>query len=131
MVDIAFLDDNGICINIGVFESVEAANHFTSPYMLVPIEPGYGTGDCYTDGKWSKVYSAESPTARREKAYETLIVKKDGSPLLLWENQSLTIDQANKKWLDYAAEGNAVADQLQTLISTAKQYIREMMPDYS
>ncbi|WP_206459473.1 hypothetical protein [Anaerovorax sp. IOR16] len=67
---------------------------------------------------------------QREQAYETMISKEDNTPLILWENENLTVDQANKKWLDYSAEGNTeIANKLQGLIQIAKEYIRELYPD--
>ena len=58
----------------------------------------------------------------REKAYET-------EKLVNFENEILTVDEANKKWQEYQAEGNTKATELTALISAAKNRIREQYPD--
>ena len=45
------------------------------------------------------------------------------------KNEQLTVDEANKKWQDYQAEGNEKATVLTQLIHTAKENIREQYPD--
>lgn len=63
-----------------------------------------------------------TPTQQREAAYNT-------QPLIEWDGETLTVTQAAQKWQYYAAEGSARADELQALIATAKQTIREQYPD--
>lgn len=63
-----------------------------------------------------------TPTQQRETAYNT-------QPLIEWDGETLTVTQAAQKWQYYAAEGSAKADELQALIATAKQTIREQYPD--
>ena len=58
----------------------------------------------------------------REKAYET-------EKLVNFENEILTVDEANKKWQEYQAEGNTKATELTVLISAAKADIRNRYPD--
>lgn len=58
----------------------------------------------------------------RERAYET-------EKLVNFENEILTVDEANKKWQEYQAEGNTKATELTALISAAKNRIREQYPD--
>ena len=59
----------------------------------------------------------------REQAYET-------TPLISWQGKMLTVDEANKLWTAYTAEGNVeAASQLTTLITEAKTAIREKYPD--
>ena len=41
----------------------------------------------------------------------------------------LTVDEANRKWQEYQAEGNSKANELTTLIANAKATIREQYPD--
>jgi hypothetical protein len=65
----------------------------------------------------------------REQAYETMTIKSDGTDLILWEGRSITVDQANKVYLEYFAEGSAKATEIQALIVAAKTYIRELYPD--
>ena len=63
-----------------------------------------------------------TPAQQREDAYNT-------QPLIEWEDKMLTVTQAAQKWQYYAAEGSTRADELQALIATAKQTIREQFPD--
>ena len=41
----------------------------------------------------------------------------------------LTVDEANRKWHEYQAEGNSKANELTTMIANAKATIREQYPD--
>lgn len=66
---------------------------------------------------------------KREKAYTTMIYTEDGQPLILWEQDCLTIDKANKAFLDYLAEGSEKAAEVQGLILAAKSYIRTLYPN--
>lgn len=66
---------------------------------------------------------------KREKAYATIIYKEDSDPLILWEQDSLTIDKANKVFLEYLAEGSEKAAEIQGLILAAKSYIRTLYPN--
>lgn len=66
--------------------------------------------------------NAITPAQQREDAYNT-------QPLVEWEGEQLTVTRAAQKWQYYAAEGSAKADELQVLIATAKQTIREQFPD--
>lgn len=40
-----------------------------------------------------------------------------------------TVDEANRKWQEYQAEGNSKANELTTMIANAKATIREQYPD--
>lgn len=40
-----------------------------------------------------------------------------------------TVDEANRKWQEYQAEGNSKANRLTALIANAKATIREQYPD--
>lgn len=59
---------------------------------------------------------------QREQAYNTQAV-------IEWDGEMLTVTQAATKWQYYAAEGSPKADELQVLIASAKQTIREQFPD--
>ena len=58
----------------------------------------------------------------RECAYET-------DKVIRYEGKMLTVDEANRKWQEYQAEGNSKANELTTLIANAKATIREQYPD--
>ena len=64
-----------------------------------------------------------SPKEQRERTYET-------EPLIEYEGDMITVDEANKMFLQYAAEGNnSKCSQLQQLIREAKTTIRNTYPD--
>ena len=63
-----------------------------------------------------------TPAQQREGAYNTEAV-------IEWDGDLLTITQAATKWQYYAAEGSDKAVEIQTLIASAKQTIREKYPD--
>lgn len=63
-----------------------------------------------------------TPAEEREREYNT-------QAIIEWDGEVLTVTQAAQKWQYYAAEGSTRADELQALIATAKQTIREQYPD--
>ena len=58
----------------------------------------------------------------RERVYET-------EKIISYEGDMLTVDETNRKWQEYQAEGNSKANELTTLIANAKATIREQYPD--
>lgn len=63
------------------------------------------------------------PAAKmRERAYEQFKCIEYGEELL-------TVDEANKLWQEYQAEGSRRAEELTDLIAAAKARIRELYPD--
>ena len=62
------------------------------------------------------------PKELRERVYET-------EKIISYENDMLTVDEANRKWQEYQAEGNSKANELTTLIANAKAMIRRQYPD--
>lgn len=63
-----------------------------------------------------------TPTELRQQAYET-------NPLIEWEDENITVDQANTIFLRYFAESNLKAEEIQMLIISAKDSIRQTYPD--
>lgn len=49
--------------------------------------------------------------------------------LITWQEESITVDQANQIYLQYSAEGSSRAEEIQGLIIEAKNHVREMYPD--
>jgi RNA polymerase subunit RPABC4/transcription elongation factor Spt4 len=46
---------NSLCINVVIFESMEAANQmFGSSYFLIECPDGFGSKDYYIDGTWRR-----------------------------------------------------------------------------
>ncbi|MDF3001369.1 MAG: hypothetical protein K0Q48_1488 [Bacillota bacterium] len=126
-----------VCVNIAYFESENSLSDFIKvmedPSLcdrLVPKEEGYSIGDNYVDGSWSKPKSyLTSPTELRKQAYQTLLTKNDDTDLILWDGKAITVDQANKIYIEYGAEGNFKAAEIRAMIVVAKTYIRELYPD--
>lgn len=74
-----------------------------------------------TDGiHWE--YIPYTPKELRERVYET-------EKIISYDGDILTVDEANRKWQEYQAEGNSKANELTTLIANAKATIREQYPD--
>ena len=67
-------------------------------------------------------YIPYTPEELRERAYET-------DKVISYEGKMLTVDEANRKWQEYQAEGNSKANELTTMIANAKVAIREQYPD--
>ena len=67
-------------------------------------------------------YIPYTPEEMRERAYET-------DKVISYDGNMLTVDEANRKWQEYQAEGNIKANELTTMIANAKATIREQYPD--
>lgn len=67
-------------------------------------------------------YIPFTPEELRERAYET-------EKVVSYEGVMLTVDEANRKWQEYQAEGNSKTNELTALIANAKAAIREQYPD--
>ena len=67
-------------------------------------------------------YIPYTPEELRERAYET-------DKVISYEGNMLTVDEANRKWQEYQAEGNSKANELTTMIANAKATIRKQYPD--
>ena len=63
-----------------------------------------------------------TPAEQRENAYNT-------ERIIDWYGDMLTVTEAATLWNYYAAEGNAKATELTTLIAAAKETIRAKYPD--
>ena len=67
-------------------------------------------------------YIPLTPMELRERAYET-------NKCVSYAGEVLTVDEANKRWQEYQAEGSTKAAELTALIAAAKASIREQFPD--
>ena len=67
-------------------------------------------------------YIPYAPEELRERSYET-------DKVISYEGKMLTVDEANRKWQEYQAEGNSKANELTTMIANAKATIREQYQD--
>jgi len=81
---------------------------FSEPPEPIPPEP---------------VPDTRSPAEKRKDTYEHM-------PIIDYNGNLITVDDANTRWWHYEAEGNMdAADNITTLIAAAKRQIREMFPD--
>ncbi len=123
----------GFCENIAVFEDIQTAIEMLGEqYIITEEKDGYGIGDIYKDGVWSKkvtLIQEELPEQKRQTSYKAMRYKAGESPLISWREEALTVNEANEKWLHYSAEGSELANELSVLIVMAKEYIREIYPD--
>lgn len=103
----AIRDESGNIVNTIVCDDPEFAKELGAEEY--PYPGGHGAVE-------------PTPAEQREEAYNT-------QPIIEWEGQMLTVTQAAQKWQYYAAEGSQKADELQVLISAAKESIREQCPD--
>lgn len=67
-------------------------------------------------------YIALTGEEKREKAYQT-------EKCITFNGGVLTVDEANKLWQEYQAEGSNKAAEITALIATAKAEIRAKYPD--
>ncbi len=84
-------------------------------------------GDHYVDGAWVRdgerpIIPEPTPEEKRGEAYRSL-------KLIDWQNNKITVDEANRLWQNYLAELNEKADILQEKIIIAKTEIRQMYPE--
>lgn len=133
-MNIALINKNTtICENIAVFQDMQTAlDMLGEQYIITEQAEGYGIGDTYKDGVWSKkerITQRKLPQQKREQAYETTRYKASETPLISWKDEALTVNEANEKWLHYSAEGSEIANELSVLIAIAKEYIRELYCD--
>lgn len=70
----------------------------------------------------SKKEIATTPQEQRRQVYEA-------ESVVTWNGSVITVDEANKVYLQHSAEGNQKAQEIQTLIVAAKELIRQMYPD--
>lgn len=108
--------------------TVYADNNF----KLRVYTPGDFLRQEITDGSWllTNIPLPEpqpepvlTPKEQREQAYET-------EPLIEYEGEEITVDEANKLFLQYSAEGNTQKYMdLQILIGRAKADVRARFPD--
>lgn len=96
-----------ICVDIGDRTDLEV-------YMKYNEE----TGEFY----WEEPIIVINNAELREQSYETL-------KCITWESTEITVDEANKLFLNYFAENNPKANEIQPLIIEAKEYIRTLYPD--
>lgn len=95
---------------------------FASQCMEAPDTVAQGMR--YQNGEWLPPEDPPqpSPAKLRESAYAN-------DQVIEWDNQMITVDEANVIFLRYFAENDAKASAIQALIISAKASIRELFPD--
>ena len=98
-------------------------------FLIGEDDPGeylrvYGTEDGFVLTNIPESPARElTPRERRESIYRT-------ERIIEYQNELLTVDDANSLYLQYAAEGNtSICEKLQSLIATTKNNIRKQYPD--
>lgn len=97
--------------------------HIQETYPAQEYRDGYTSYLAYDEQRgvyWDFVKRPASEL--REQAYRTRKLVKYG-------DQILTVDEANKLWLEYQAEGSPKALEISILITNAKTFIRASYPD--
>lgn len=121
-----FIKDK-VCINVGEFETIESVQDIKEVFIpdqcddIVECSGEFGINDFFEEGTWIK-NDIISPEEKRKEAYKTDLI-------ITWENKMITVDEANKIFVEYFAEGNSKSDEIQILIIAAKEEIREKYPD--
>lgn len=77
----------------------------------------------------TKWYPIEIPCEPSLTSEELREIAYNTEEIIEWEEKMITVTHAAQIWQYYAAEGSEVASQLTTLISEAKQAIRERIHD--
>lgn len=118
----------------GINESGEAKQLATaiSPYNEVVTQDYYPARESRPGYRAVLKYDVEQgvywdyilipASEKRERAYESYKCITYGDLLM-------TVDEANKMWTEYEAEGSLKAVELSDLIAAAKAMIRKMYPD--
>ncbi len=109
-MDYCIVNAEGIIENI-----IVAEESFATEIEALPSYVGASIGEAYRP-------PGVAPAKQRELAYTT-------EKIIEWFGSQITVTEAVTLWQYYAAEGNSRADELKTLIATAKQKIRNMYPD--
>lgn len=117
------VDTNGYAKSIG--KIMVDTDEVVAVHDYPPREyrPGYTAALKYDPNEGLYWEYTQIPAAQmRENAYETY-------KCISYENALITVDEANKLWEEYEAEGSRRAEELTDLIAAAKARIRELYPD--
>lgn len=120
-------------IDDGKVIAVDVDNKIFDRAIVVPDDTVYG--DSYVDGYIVKTGVREpsneySNQELREIAYQTMIYKLNSNEALIDWYGYKTVDDLNRLYMVYLAEGDAeTCNTLQGIIKNAKQYIRSVYPD--
>ena len=97
--------------------------HIQETYPAKEYREGYVSYLAYDSERgihWE--FERMSNAELREKAYEK-------EKIITYENSLITVDEANKLWLEYQAEGSEKASAISALIAQAKATIRARYSD--
>lgn len=117
------VDNNG---NAKLITSIDEQNqslHVQDNYPAQEYMDGYTSFLAYNEEQGVHWEFKKRPASElREQAYRT-------QKIITYGNEILTVDEANKLWLEYQAEGSSKALEISILITNAKTFIRASYPD--
>ena len=97
--------------------------HIQETYPAQEYMDGYTSFLAYNEEQGVHWEFKKRPASElREQAYRT-------QKIITYGNEILTVDEANKLWLEYQAEGSSKSFEISILISNAKSSIRARYPD--
>ena len=85
--------------------------------------------DAMNNTEITALYNLNNPKEMREFAYKYQIKKTNGQYLIVYDMAYHTVDEANKLYAVYQAEGSPKASEIVGHIQEAKGYIRNQYPD--
>ena len=117
------VDNNGNAKLIANIDEQNQSLHVQDSYPAQEYMDGYTSFLAYNEEQGVHWEFKKRPASElREQAYRTRKLVKYG-------DQILTVDEANKLWLEYQAEGSPKALEISILITNAKTFIRASYPD--
>lgn len=82
--------------------------------------------DAINDKEKTCLYNLNTPSEMRKFSYAYMIRRQNGQYLIVYNMAYYTVDEANKLYSEYVAEGSEKASEISVLIKEAKDYIREL-----
>lgn len=105
-----------MCENIAVFESMKTAIEMLGEqHIIAEQSDGYGIGDIYKDGKWTKNIPSPQTEEQKQAAYDALSVK--------YIHEKYSYDEENKIMREYLSDMNNVA--YKTEFDAYNAYVQE------
>ena len=117
------VDNNGNAKLIANIDEQNQSLHVQDNYPAQEYMDGYTSFLAYNEEQGVHWEFKKRPASElREQAYRT-------QKIITYGNEILTVDEANKLWLEYQAEGSSKSFEISILISNAKSSIRARYPD--
>lgn len=117
------VDNNGNAKLIASIDEQNQSLHVQDNYPAQEYMDGYISYLAYNEEQGVHWEFRKRPASElREQAYRT-------QKIITYSNEILTVDEANKLWLEYQAEGSSKSFEISILIANAKSSIRARYPD--